>query len=363
MKGKKVIICGGGTAGHLYPALALGQKLQEKEPFLHLMYVGSSRDLEKRIMKHHQVHFITLKIEGLKGKGLKTIKSLLLLPFSLIKSLAILLRTKPDLVIGVGGYSSGPVVLLASLMRIPTLILEQNLNPGLTNRLLLPWVKKAVVAFQSSLSLFKGKGILIGNPVREEFYTLPHKERNSKLTILIFGGSQGSHFLNQGIDASLSLLKKERENLKIFHQTGNKDFEWTKNSYAKNGFTEVIIAPYFFNMADYFQKSDLIISRAGATTIAELKASQKASLLIPFSKATDNHQVFNAKEMEKTKSAEIILENEFSPEIFAEKILNFLKNKDKIAQMENNLGLTKEEKVAEKIADLCFELMEAKNTG
>jgi UDP-N-acetylglucosamine--N-acetylmuramyl-(pentapeptide) pyrophosphoryl-undecaprenol N-acetylglucosamine transferase len=183
MKQKKVIISGGGTAGHIYPALAVGNKLKEKDPHLQLTHVGTHRELEKNIMEHHKVDFIPLKIEGLKGKGLKIVKSLFLLPFSFIKSFAILRRIKPDLVIGVGGYSSGPVVLLASWMKIPTLILEQNFRPGFTNRMLVRWVRKAVVAFKGSLPYFKGKGIFIGNPVREEFCHLSPKARNEKLTI------------------------------------------------------------------------------------------------------------------------------------------------------------------------------------
>ena len=359
MKEKRIIISGGGTAGHLYPALAVGDKLLEKDPALRLTFIGSRREVEKNIMKHYDVNFVALKIEGIKGRGLKAIKSLLLLPFSFLKSFAILLRIRPGLVIGAGGYSSGPVVLLASLMKIPTLILEQNLYPGFTNRLLIPWVRQAVVSFKSSLPSFKGKGTFIGNPVREEFYHLSPKEKSEKLSILIFGGSQGSHFLNKAMIVSLPLLKKEIKNLIIFHQTGKKDYEWVKKNYAQNGFKEVFVSPYFFEMADYFQKSDLIISRAGATTIAELIASQKASLLIPFSQATDNHQFFNAKELEKIRGAEIILEKEFTPEIFAGKILSFLQDKEKITLMAKNLVPLKTEKVSEKISNLCFKLMEA----
>jgi len=361
MKEKKVIITGGGTGGHVYPALAVGQKLQEKAPRIHLTFVGSSRGVEKKIMDQYKVNFIPLKVEGIKGKGLKSIKSFFLLPLSFIKALAILLRLKPDLVVGVGGYSSGPIVLVASLMKIPTLILEQNFYPGFTNRLLIPWVKKAVVSFKNSVPFFKGKGVFIGNPVREEFYTLPPKERNSKLTLLIFGGSQGSHFLNHGVVATLPLLIKEKENLRIFHQTGKADWEWVKNCYDRNSFEEAIVSPYFFDMANYFQKSDLILSRAGATTIAELIASGKASLLIPFRQASENHQLRNAKELEKVKGAEIILEEEVSPKMLAQKIFSFLKNKGKIFEMEENLKPLKTEKVAEKIVNLCFELMEMKS--
>ena len=357
MKERRVIISGGGTAGHIYPALAVGRKLKDKDPNILLTYVGTSRELEKNIMKHHQVDFIPLIIEGIKRRGLKALKALLLLPFSFIKSWAILKHQKPSLVVGVGGYSSGPIVLLASWKKIPTLILEQNYHPGLTNRLLRRWVRKAVVSFEGSIPLFKGKAIFIGNPVREEFYHLSPKQKNEKLTLLIFGGSQGSHFLNKGIRAALPLIKKETESLRFFHQTGNRDLAWVKESYEQHGFQDVTIAPYFSDMASYFQKSDLIISRAGATTIAEFIASQKASLLIPFSQAADNHQVLNARELEKIGGAEILLEEEFTPEKLADKIIYFLQHKERIIQMEKNLARLKTENVSEKIADLCLDLM------
>jgi UDP-N-acetylglucosamine--N-acetylmuramyl-(pentapeptide) pyrophosphoryl-undecaprenol N-acetylglucosamine transferase len=360
MKEKRVIISGGGTAGHLYPALAVGQKLKEKAPHLRLTYVGSGRTLERNIMKHHGADFIPLKIKGIKGKGWKAIPSLLLLPFSFLKSFWILISRKPLLVVGVGGYSSGPMVLLASWLRIPTLIMEQNLKPGFTNRLLIPWIRKAVVAFKESLPSFKGKGIFLGNPVRDEFYGLSPKEENGKLTILVFGGSQGSHFLNQSLVSSLPLLKKEKDRLRIFHQTGEEDCEWVKQNYQEMSFQDATVAPYFHDMPQHFQKSDLIISRAGATTIAELIASKKASILIPFSKATDNHQLFNARELERTQGAEVILEEEFDAEGFSKRILEFLRSQNKIRQMEKNLETLKSENAAERIASLCLEMMEKK---
>lgn len=358
MNRKRIIISGGGTAGHLYPGLAISQKLKEKDPGIDITFVGSSREIEKKIMRHYHVNFIALNIEGIKGRGIKVVKSFLILPYAFLKSFFILARIKPHLVIGLGGYSSGPIVLLASWIKIPTLIMEQNLYPGFTNRVLLPWVKKAVVSFKNSLSHFKGKGIFLGNPTREEFYSLPPKTRNNKLSILVFGGSQGSHFLNKGVTSSLTNLKKFKESLRIFHQTGKKDYTWVKEKYSQNGFSDVIISPFFFDIADFYQKSDLIMCRAGATTIAELIASQKASLLIPFSKAADNHQTHNARELEKVKGAELILEEQFTPESFARKILTFLKNKDKLTQMEKNLSILKTENTAEKISSLCFSLIE-----
>jgi UDP-N-acetylglucosamine--N-acetylmuramyl-(pentapeptide) pyrophosphoryl-undecaprenol N-acetylglucosamine transferase len=357
MKKRTVIISGGGTGGHIYPALAVGRKLQETAADLQLTYVGSSRTVERTLMEKHRVSFIPMKIEGLKGKGLGSLKSLALLPVSFLRSLSILLRLRPNLVIGVGGFSSGPIVLVASWLKIPTLILEQNAQPGFTNRLLIRWVRKAVVAFQSSVPLFKGKGVYLGNPVREEFYSLPPKEEDARMTLLIFGGSQGSHFLNQAVISTLPLLRARRNILWIYHQTGEKDFEIVKKSYQENGFEEAIVAPYFHDMAGLFQKADLIISRAGATTIAELIAARKASLLIPFAQAADNHQLINAGELENVQGAELLQEKDFTPGLLAQRIQFYADHKETLGVMGQNLVRLRTEKVAEKIVDLCLELM------
>lgn len=355
----RIIIGGGGTAGHLYPGLAVSTKLKDRVPTLQVTFVGSGREVEKAVMCHHHLAYIPLRIEGLKGRGLRVIRSLFLLPWALLKSWVILKRLTPGLVIGVGGYSSGPLLLLASCRRIPTLILEQNLRPGFTNRLLVSRVRKAVVAFEASLPYFKGKGVFIGNPVREEFYHLKPKTRNAALTLLVFGGSQGSHFLNRAMVSSLSLLAERKANLRIFHQTGPREHDWVKTHYADVGFQEVVVEPYFHDMAHYFERADLVVSRAGASTIAELIAARKASLLIPFAEAADNHQVLNARELEKAGGAEVILEQEFTPQGFVDKIMAFIFDKDRLDRMEKNLAPLKKEGITEKISDLCLELMTA----
>ncbi len=360
MKKRSIILSGGGTGGHLYPALSVGKILLEKDPALNLLFIGSKRSVEKSIMSHSRMRFVPLAIEGIKGRGIKSLKALSLLPFALVKSLFILLRYRPGLVIGFGGYSSGPVVVTAALFGIPTLILEQNVYPGLTNRLLLRWAQKAVVAFESSLPYFKGKGIFLGNPVREEFYSLRPKPRADKLSLLVFGGSQGSRILNQTMVGALPLLQKIKARLSIVHQTGQADYEWVQATYKQQEFKEVTVAPFFYEMPSCFEKADLVICRAGATTIAELIAAQKASILIPFALAAEDHQTKNARELEKIKGAEVILEKDLSPALLAERILFYLDHPDAISAMERNLTLLKTEQPAEKIARLCFDLMEAR---
>jgi len=357
MKQRTIVISGGGTGGHLYPALAVGRRLRERDPAIRLIYTGSHRPLEKDLMDRHGAYFIPMRIEGIKGRGLRGLKTIFLLPFAMLRSLVLLVRFKPRLVIGVGGYSAGPVVLMASLLGVPTLILEQNATPGFTNRLLIRWVKKAVVAFEDSLAHFRGKGIFLGNPVREEFYRLPPKPREATLTLLVFGGSQGSRVLNEAMMETLPLLRSEKDRLRIFHQTGEADCDRVRQAYAQNGFEKAEVAPFFFDMAEKFEKADLVLSRAGATTIAELIVAQQAALLVPFARASEDHQAKNAAELVRVGGAEMIRESDLTPRLLAERILFYSRNPERLGTMERNLALLKTEDPAGRIAGLCFELM------
>ncbi len=358
MRVRRIIISGGGTGGHLYPALAVGQKLQEKDSAIRLTFIGSHRPIEKALMDKHRAHFIPMRIEGIKGRGLKSLKTIAGLPITLLRSLFLLLRLKPGLVIGVGGYSSGPVVLAAAWLGIPTLILEQNLVPGFTNRLLTRWVRKAVVAFENSLDHFKGKAVFLGNPVREEFYHIRPKPRAAKLTLLVFGGSQGSRVLNETMIAALPLLAAEKQRLRIFHQTGETDFIKVKEGYVQNGFEDAEVAPFFHDMAGYFEKSDLVISRAGATTISELIVAAKASVLVPFALASEDHQAKNAGELARVDGAEVITEKDLTPVLLAGRILYYLNHPARITAMEKNLAALRSEDPAARIAGLSLELLE-----
>ncbi len=357
MKKPRVVISGGGTGGHLYPALVVGRRLLAMEPGLGLTYVGTRRDVEQKIMAEHGVKFVPMRIEGLKGRGLKSLRALLVLPLAFVHSLAVLIRTRPGLVIGVGGYSSGPIVLLASWFRIPTVILEQNARPGFTNRLLARWVGRAVVAFPSTLPAFKGKGVVLGNPVREEFYALPAKERNATLDVLVFGGSQGSRFLNDRVAAALPLLAAAKGRLRMAHQTGTNDLERVRAAYAANGFGEAEVAAYFPGMAGYFGRADLIVSRAGATTLAEIIAARRAALLVPFAGASEDHQSANARELEAAGAAEVLPEDKATPEILAARVLHYLGHPGGLEAMERNLARLQAPDPAGRIAELCLALM------
>ena len=357
MSRKTVFISGGGTGGHLYPALVFGQTLKRLRPDLHVFYIGSNRVVEKKIMAEQGLAFSTLPVEGLKGRGWKKIYGFSLLPLAFIKSFFLLLKYRPSLVVGVGGFSSGPMVLTASLLGRPTLIMEQNALPGFTNRKLKRWADRVVVAFESSLTYFGEKAVALGNPVREEFYHLPEKKREDRLTILLFGGSQGSKFLNEKMMASLPLLAGIKDRLQIYHQTGEKDYERVASVYRAQGFEEAVVEKYFSPMPDYLALADLVLCRAGATTCAELIAANKPAILIPFAQAADNHQEYNARELEKAGGAVVILERDLTPEILVRKIKHFLDNQEELKLMADNLKKIKKENVADNIARLALQMI------
>jgi UDP-N-acetylglucosamine--N-acetylmuramyl-(pentapeptide) pyrophosphoryl-undecaprenol N-acetylglucosamine transferase len=357
MTGRGVVISGGGTGGHLFPALAVARKLREHVPGLPIVFVGSRRRIESGILKDTGFEFVPMTIEGLKGRGWKSLRTLVLLPVSLVQALVLLARTRPRLVIGAGGYSSGPVVLLAALLRLPTLILEQNVRPGFTNRLLRPWVRKAAVAFEESLPYFKGKAAVLGNPVRAEFENLPRARAGAPFTILVFGGSQGSAFLNEAVVAALPILAARKDRFRFLHQTGDKDLARVSERYRELGFKDVIVAPFFADMADRFARAHLIISRAGATTCAELIAAGRAAVLIPFAGAAEDHQLLNARALEEAGAAVVLEEKNYTAAALAEIVLKLASDGTTLTALESRLAALRRPGAADRIARLCLELM------
>jgi len=357
MSGRAVVIGGGGTGGHLYPSLVVGRKLREIDPRIDLTYVGTRREVERTIMAAHGVRFIPLRIEGLKGRGLRSLGALAILPWSFVQSFRILRRTRPGLVVGVGGYSSGPLVLIASWLGIPTLIIEPNAAPGFTNRLLARRVRKAVVAFDAALPYFRGKGVRLGNPVRDEFRRQPRKAHGPGLSVLVFGGSQGSRVLNAAVTAALPLLAPHRDRLDFAHQTGRGDLEWVAERYRESGFGTGRVAAYFDDMPGRFAAADLLVSRAGATTTAEITAARKAAILVPFAGASEDHQTRNARALETAGGAEVIPESRLTPEVLAGRILHYLGHPGELEAMERSLQALDTPDAGDDIARLCLELM------
>jgi UDP-N-acetylglucosamine--N-acetylmuramyl-(pentapeptide) pyrophosphoryl-undecaprenol N-acetylglucosamine transferase len=322
-EGLRVVIAGGGTGGHLYPGIAVARELLKRRPDAHVTFAGSARGIEVRVLPREGFELDLIRTAGLKGKSrLQAARGALLVPLGIADAWGILSRRKPHLVIGVGGFSSGPVVLMAAVRGIPTMLLEQNAVPGLTNRLLARVVRAAAVTFDSTRTYFGAKAFVSGNPVRSEFLELVVNGTDSpdKSTepprILIFGGSQGAHAINVAMMEAADRLASQVPVPQVVHQTGERDVEAVRSAYQRAGLTAEV-EPFLYDMGRRLAAADLVVCRAGATTLAELTAAGKPSVLIPLPTATDDHQRKNAEALAAGGAAEVLLQADASGERLA----------------------------------------------
>lgn len=351
----KVLIAAGGTGGHIYPGIAVAKEIMRRDETSEVLFVGTARGLETKIVPDNGFQLSLIKSAGLKNVGfVGKLKGLLILPKSFLEARRLIKDFKPDVVIGAGGYVSGPVLLTASLMRVPTLVMDSNALPGFTNRRLAPFVTKAALTFDEALPFFGKKGIVTGNPVRKEFFDIQPKQRGEKVNLLIFGGSQGARAINNAMGDALDKLPKDK--LQITHQTGEFDFEKLKEIYSRSVFTDADVRAYISNMVDEFAKADLVICRAGATTCAELSAAGKAAIMIPLPTAADDHQRKNAEALQNAGAAKMILQRDLTGESLANEILDLINSAEKITAMETATKKLARKDAAEATVDLIEEL-------
>ncbi|MDE3155002.1 MAG: undecaprenyldiphospho-muramoylpentapeptide beta-N-acetylglucosaminyltransferase [Acidobacteriota bacterium] len=322
----RVIVAGGGTGGHLYPGIAVARELLRREPDAQVSFAGTARGLEARVIPREGLALDLIRSGGLKGKSIGArLRGLALLPASAIDAARLLARRRPHLVVGVGGYSSGPVVLLAALRGIPTLLLEQNAVPGLTNRLLARVVDAAAVTYDSSLPYFGAKGFVSGNPVRAGFFAQEdghaHDERPGQpARVLILGGSQGAHAINLAVVAAAPRLAAAGPSLALTHQTGAADLELVREGVGRAGLV-ARVEPFLHDMEREMGSADLVVSRAGATTLAEITAAGRPSILVPLPTATDDHQRKNAEVLQQAGAAELLPQREMTGKVLADRVL------------------------------------------
>lgn len=304
-----ILIAAGGTGGHIFPGLAVAEEIASRGRGVRVEFVGSSAplSLEQRLvpplgLKLHLLPVLPLNLPSWAGR----LRGLALLPWGLFKALVLLVQSRPRAVLGIGGYASGPLLLIASLLRIPTVIVEPNAIPGFTNRVLRPFVHKAACGFEVTLAFFRGKGVLTGNPVRASFKALPRRPHEKPVRLLCFGGSQGSRILSDGLVRALPNLPPANA-LAIVHQTGPAQHAAVEAAYRAAG-REARIVPFIDDMATAFSEADIVLCRAGATTLAELTVAGKAAILVPLRSAADDHQTFNAKAMADAGAAILLKE-------------------------------------------------------
>ena len=333
----RVLIAAGGTGGHIYPGIAVAEEIKRRDSSSQVRFVGTARGLEGRLVPQAGFDLTLIDSSGLKNVSLVArARGLATLPKSFYEALKLIRQFNPDVVVGAGGYVSGPVVLMAALSNRPTLIMESNALPGWTNRVLARFVDRAAVSFEESLRFFRGKAEVTGNPVRHEFFEIPAKQRDpEKFSILVFGGSQGARAINEAMVAALVDLKSSQVPLEIKHQTGPADFEKVKQAYEEAGWAKhAEVRSYIDNMMDDFGKADLVICRAGATTTAELIAAGKASVMIPFPLAADDHQRKNAEALEASGASKMILQKDLSGAVLAKQIIALAENPVAVGVME-----------------------------
>jgi UDP-N-acetylglucosamine--N-acetylmuramyl-(pentapeptide) pyrophosphoryl-undecaprenol N-acetylglucosamine transferase len=361
MKPLRVIVAGGGTGGHLFPGVAVARELLRRQPAATVTFAGTARGIEARVIPREGFELDLLRSAGLKGMSPWALtRGVLLLPVGALDAWRILSRRKPDVVIGVGGYSSGPLVLAASLRRIPTLLMEQNAVPGLTNRTLARIVDAAAVTFDESLGYFGRKGIVTGNPVRAEFLEAAGERRGadgaaSHPRVLIFGGSQGAHAINVAMVEAAPKLAAHPGGVSVTHQTGERDLAYVREGY-RNARLEARVEPFLFAMDREMKAADLVISRAGATTIAELTAAARPALLIPLPTAADDHQRRNAEVLARAGAAEVIDQKTLTGETLAERILALAVDAPRRSAMARAAHGLAKPGAAQAIADIVVDL-------
>jgi UDP-N-acetylglucosamine--N-acetylmuramyl-(pentapeptide) pyrophosphoryl-undecaprenol N-acetylglucosamine transferase len=347
----KVLIAAGGTGGHIYPGIAVAKEIMRRDAASEVLFVGTTRGLETRIVPENGFHLSLINSAGLKNVGFAgKLKGLSVLPRSFLEARQLLREFKPDVVVGAGGYVSGPVLLIASMMRIPTLVMDSNALPGFTNRRLSMFVDKAALTFEEALPFFGKKGIVTGNPVRREFFEITDPQSSDKVRLLIFGGSQGARAINSAMIGALPLLDRDR--VEITHQTGDAEYERIREEYEWAGWKNAEVRPYISEMVSEFAKSDLIICRAGATTCAELAAAGKASIMIPLPTAADDHQRKNAEAMQKAGASRMILQKDLNAKSLADEISKLISEPDAITAMENAAKKLARSDAAEATVDL-----------
>ena len=332
----KVIIAGGGTGGHLFPGIAVAREIQRRHPGSPILFVGAEQGIETKLVPKEGFPLRTLPLGGIKGLGaIRQIGNLMGMVSGSFKARSILRDFKPDVVIGVGGYASFPILTAAILGGYPRVIMEQNAIPGLANRVLGRWVDFAAVTDARTKPYFKDRAAVTGNPVRPQFKSISSKTHTAPYTILIFGGSQGAQSINRAVMESLSGLAEFKDQLRFIHQTGERQLDEVRKGYAAGGF-DADVRTFFDNFHEQYAAADLIISRSGATTVAEIKAAGRAAILIPFPFATDDHQMKNALAMADEKAAVVISNSDLNGRRLADAIMEFLRHPKQLQEMETN---------------------------
>ncbi len=348
-----ILIAAGGTGGHLFPGIAVADELVRRDPAARVVFAGTKKGLESRLVPKAGYGLELLPILPLNAVGpLRALKGLAALPWGLLRSALLVLRLRPRAVLGIGGYAGGPVTLIAALLGVRAVVLEPNARPGFTNRRLKPFVRAAACAYDEARLAFGRKGVITGNPVRGGFADVAAKAHRPPLTLLAFGGSQGSRVLNLALTAALPLLPRCAR-LRIVHQTGPTMHDEVAAAYRAAG-REAEVVPFLDDMERRFGEADLVLARSGATTCAELTVAGKAAILVPFARAADDHQRTNARALAAAGAARMLEEKDLTGPSLAAAVSALVGDPAQIATMEAASRRLGRPDAAARVADLLL---------
>jgi UDP-N-acetylglucosamine--N-acetylmuramyl-(pentapeptide) pyrophosphoryl-undecaprenol N-acetylglucosamine transferase len=358
----RALFAAGGTGGHIYPAIAVANEIMRRDEKSVVRFVGTARGLETRLVSQAGYELSLIESAGLVNMGWRErLRGLLVLPKSFLAARRLIREFRPDVVVGAGGYVSGPVLLTAARMRVPTLIMESNAVPGFTNRRLIRFVDAAAASFEATLPYFGRKGVVTGNPVRREFFDIPARKRDpARFSLLLFGGSQGARAINEAMVAALAELEPHRDVLHITHQTGKLDYERVRRAYEQAGWTEhADVREYIDDMVTAFASADLIIARAGATTSAELAAAGRAAIMIPLPGQLEQQR--NAEVLQQAGAARMILQTDLTGARLAQEINALVGDPERLDAMAQAARQFARRDAAATTVDLIERLVEARS--
>ena len=362
----RCVIAGGGTGGHLFPGMAIAEAFLEREMGNEVLFIGTERGIESRVLAGGRFPLRTIRVSPLTGRSLRAkMNALRTIPGAIGEAHSILKEFRPQVVLGVGGYASGPTLLAALLLRMKRAIHEQNLVPGMTNRLL-KWVSQQVfVSFEESTRYFpKGKACVTGTPVRKEFLSNSSagpdpSDRTGKgrFNLLVFGGSAGAQRINRAMMESLTGLGELRPFARIVHQTGREEIETVSKGYREKGF-DARVSPFLENMASQIHAADLVICRSGASTIAELAICGKAAIFVPYPHAARQHQLINAQKLVDLGAARMIRDEALNGTALANAVLHLYKHPEEREKMGKAIRQMGHPRAAQEIVDRLYRLTE-----
>ncbi|MGA3317250.1 MAG: undecaprenyldiphospho-muramoylpentapeptide beta-N-acetylglucosaminyltransferase [Candidatus Korobacteraceae bacterium] len=331
----RVIVAGGGTGGHVIPALAIAQELRSRY-HAQVLFVGTQRGIETRLVPAAGFELHLIQVGALNRVDLATrLKTLLDLPRAFMESAKLIREFRPDVMIGVGGYASGPAMLTAAMMSVPTIAFEPNVIPGFANRMIAPMVSAAAVHFEATCHYFRNCHVT-GVPVRQEFFHVPARatvrSKDARPTLLMFGGSQGAHAINQAVLDALPKLMEAVPGIHVIHQTGETDYVPAQAVYLRT-MISAEVSPFIDDMPGAFARADLLVCRSGASTVAEITAAGKPAIFVPLPTAADDHQTQNAATLADGGAARLLPQSELSSDRLVSEIAELLRDRPRLAAM------------------------------